>query len=271
MTSSPFLSHRSTSTPHYVDAIAMRLNANGDEHYYLQDANFNVTAVVDNTGTVKERYSYTPYGEVTILDLNFSAVPGNVSTISNEHLYTGRRLDPETGLQLNRNRFYAAGLGRWVNRDPIGYADGWNLYGYIGGMPTIGTDPMGQAICTPWVTVKRPCTAADQTACQASCKAKGELGGVMKNCVSITRTCSFCFYSWGQYHGGGTCFCGKGKCPPCPKPPGSQTDTTHDHGKCKEKTGSNTHWHYFEYHQNPKTCKCFGPFRKFGGCGPAPK
>ncbi len=62
--------------PHYVDSIALRywdkdgLTSNGleEEHYYLQDANFNVTAVVDSTGVVKERYAYTPYGEVTILD-----------------------------------------------------------------------------------------------------------------------------------------------------------------------------------------------------------
>ena len=119
--------------PHYVDAIAVRYwNKDGssgnvleEEHYFLQDANFNVTAVIDNTGAVIERYAYTPYGEVTILDLNFLAVSGNVSTISNEHLYTGRRQDPGApGLQLNRNRFYASGLGRWVNRDPIGYEGG---------------------------------------------------------------------------------------------------------------------------------------------------
>ena len=137
--------------PHYVDAIAMRLNANGDEHYYLQDANFNVTAVVDNTGTVKERYAYTPYGEVTILDLNFSAVPNNVSTISNEHLYTGRRRDPKTGLQLNRNRFYASGLGRWVNRDPIGYIGGdYNLYEYVNSRSTFYVDPQGKQSLNPW-------------------------------------------------------------------------------------------------------------------------
>ena len=142
--------------PQYVDSIAMRRydeNTDGDildiangegEHYYLQDANFNVTAVVDYAGTVKERYTYTPYGEVTILDPNFSAVSGNVSTISNEHLYTGRRRDPETGLQLNRNRFYASGLGRWVNRDPIGYAGSpWNLYQYVNSMPLNGLDPSG--------------------------------------------------------------------------------------------------------------------------------
>ena len=132
--------------PHYVDAIAMRRDASGNDHYFLQDANFNVTAVVDNTGTVKERYAYTPYGEVTILDADFSADADGKSDISNEHLYTGKRQDPGApGLQLNRNRFYASGLGRWVNRDPIGYVDGYNLYEYVNGMPLVGLDPSGNS------------------------------------------------------------------------------------------------------------------------------
>jgi len=135
--------------PEYVDAIALRYyDANTDgnvvEHYYLQDANFNVTAVTDNAGTVVERYSYTPYGEVTYLDASFSALALQGSAISNEHLYTGRRLDPETGLQLNRNRFYASHLGRWVNRDPIGYRGGdANLYAYVGAIPLRYVDPLG--------------------------------------------------------------------------------------------------------------------------------
>ena len=145
--------------PNYVDAVAVRYwdedNSANDvletEHYYLQDANFNVTAVTDNAGTVKERYSYTPYGEVTILDADFSADADNKSDIDNEYLYTGRRRDPETGLQLNRNRFYHATMGRWVSRDPIGYRNGSNLYGYVNGMPTYYVDPLGlrKVIVTP--------------------------------------------------------------------------------------------------------------------------
>jgi len=62
----------------------------------------------------------------------------------NELLYTGRRSDPETGLQLNRHRFYHQQLGRWVSRDPIGYWGGdANLYGYVFGRPTRFTDPVG--------------------------------------------------------------------------------------------------------------------------------
>lgn len=43
--------------------------------------------------------------------------------IDNEFLYTGRRLDPETGLQQSRYRYYHAQLGRFVNRDLAEYTD----------------------------------------------------------------------------------------------------------------------------------------------------
>ena len=129
--------------PHYVDAVAVRMR-DVDAHIYLQDANFNVTAMMDSAGTVVERYAYTPYGEVTVLDADFS-VDHNGSDNGNEYLYTGRRLDPETGLQLNRNRFYHAPLGRWVNRDPSGYIDGYNLYEYVQSSPMTSVDPSGLA------------------------------------------------------------------------------------------------------------------------------
>ena len=85
--------------PHYVDAVAFRIRES-DGHIYLHDANFNVTSVMNASGTVVERYIYTPYGEPTVLDADFSPDPNGVSDIDNEYLYTGRRLDPETGLQL---------------------------------------------------------------------------------------------------------------------------------------------------------------------------
>ena len=145
--------------PYYVDAIALMIDSSDDEHYYLQDANFNVTAVVDDQGTVEERYAYTPYGEVTILDSSFVALSTQESAIGNEFLYTGRRQDPETGLQLNRNRFYASHLGRWINRDPIGYRGQWlgngrwglepNLYSYSSGRPLYGVDPYGLWLAVP--------------------------------------------------------------------------------------------------------------------------
>ena len=147
--------------PEYIDALAVSytdLNADGSltgtgegTHYYLHDANYNVTGVLNSSGAVVERYHYSPYGEVTILhgenDSDGSVNEWDVdseSDIGNEFLYTGRRLDPETGLQQSRYRYYHAQLGRFINRDPIGY-DGseYNLYEYVGGMPTGFVDPNG--------------------------------------------------------------------------------------------------------------------------------
>lgn len=153
--------------PYYIDAVAVRYrDANGDYDpngtgddgleealYYLHDANFNVTALANTSGAVVERYAYTPYGEVTVLDGAPAVDPdgttewdvdGDGSDIDNETLFSGRERDPVTGLQLNRNRYLAANLGRWVNRDPISYNGGsYNLYQYVSGRPVVQADPFG--------------------------------------------------------------------------------------------------------------------------------
>ena len=58
--------------PNHVHALCARfwdVDANGNYagtneiHFATQDANFNVTAMVDTAGTVIERYKYTSYGQ----------------------------------------------------------------------------------------------------------------------------------------------------------------------------------------------------------------
>ena len=48
-----------------------------------------------------------------------------------------------TGLYLLTHRYYDAGAGRFLNRDPIGYKGGINLYGFAGNNPVNGSDPSG--------------------------------------------------------------------------------------------------------------------------------
>jgi len=135
---------------YYIDAPAIRYyddNVDGASiatQYFTHDANFNVTALTDNTGAVVERYEYDPYGMTTILDANFANDADGVSDYLNPITYAGYRADAETGHYQVRHRYYDPGLGRWVTRDPIGYAgDDLNLYEYAMANPVNGTDPLG--------------------------------------------------------------------------------------------------------------------------------
>ncbi|KAB2958365.1 MAG: RHS repeat-associated core domain-containing protein, partial [Candidatus Methylomirabilis oxygeniifera] len=68
------------------------------------------------------------------------------SPTGNPFLFTGRRLDAETGLYYYRFRTYHPTLKTFLQRDPLGYVDSASLYQYVGGMPTAAVDPLGEEI-----------------------------------------------------------------------------------------------------------------------------
>jgi RHS repeat-associated protein len=63
--------------------------------------------------------------------------------LGNLPLYAGYWWDNAIGLYHVRHRVYRPEWGRWLQRDPLGYAPGWNLYQYVNGMPWGSVDPMG--------------------------------------------------------------------------------------------------------------------------------
>jgi RHS repeat-associated protein len=132
-------------SPVYVDAMIER--DRGSERFYVQqDANWNVTAIVNaTTGVVQERYVYDPYGQPTILDPTTpSWNTRSASSFAWVYLHQGGRYDTGTGLYTFRNRDYSPTLGRWVQNDPLALAGGdTNLYRYAGDQPLGALDPSG--------------------------------------------------------------------------------------------------------------------------------
>ncbi|CAM3861184.1 RHS repeat-associated protein [Paracidovorax anthurii] len=57
--------------------------------------------------------------------------------------YAGQVWDEETGLSYNLHRYYDAGMGRYIQADPIGLEGGWNRYLYVDGKPLSHSDPNG--------------------------------------------------------------------------------------------------------------------------------
>ncbi|HAR32073.1 MAG TPA: hypothetical protein DCR65_11145, partial [Gammaproteobacteria bacterium] len=51
--------------------------------------------------------------------------------IANRTGYCGYRFAPETEMYLARNRWLSPPFGRWIERDPLGYVDGMNLYEFL--------------------------------------------------------------------------------------------------------------------------------------------
>ncbi len=87
-------------------------------------------------------------GSITTTDRNAASTAthgaGVLSGAGNIVGYAGYLYEEATGMYLARHRWYVPELGRWSNRDPIGYAGGdSNLYGYVGAHPMDATDPTG--------------------------------------------------------------------------------------------------------------------------------
>ena len=135
----------------YIDAMITRdkdTDANGitdQRHYVMQDANWNVTGLLDATGVVVQRFNYDAYGKRSALTAAWAA---GTDTFAFAQGFAGGKANSVTGRIHFRNREYDADLMRWLNPDPIGFDAGdMNFYQYVSGNTLTKIDPSG---LLPW-------------------------------------------------------------------------------------------------------------------------
>lgn len=119
----------------------LSMQRNGQTYYYHTNALGSVTQVTNAMGIIVEQYEYDAYGQVAFFDGAY--LPLSASAIGNPYLFTGQRYDAESGLYFYKSRYYSPVLGRFLQRDPLGFVDGLSIYEYALSNPTNWADPLG--------------------------------------------------------------------------------------------------------------------------------
>ncbi len=108
--------------------------------YYYKDGLGSVVDLTDSGGSVVKSYTYKSFGEIY----------SETGSLVQPFTFTGREYDPESGLYYYRARYYDPRAGRFLTKDPIGFAGGdVNLYRAMGNNPINFIDPFG-LYESPW-------------------------------------------------------------------------------------------------------------------------
>ncbi|MCO5165368.1 MAG: DUF6531 domain-containing protein [Planctomycetes bacterium] len=118
----------------YIDVVG---GVVGDWVYLHADALGTVLAYTDEDGAPVDRAALDPFGDLLEAPLD----------PERPVLFAGREVDPATGLVDLRARFYAPGLGRFLDPDPAGVHGGPAPWVYADHRPLERRDPLG---LWPW-------------------------------------------------------------------------------------------------------------------------
>jgi RHS repeat-associated protein len=114
--------------------LVAKITPANEYYFYHYDGLGSTVALTNSNGDVVNTYCYSPEGLVGVQE-----------TIPNPFTYVGRFgvMAEGNGHYFMRARYYDPEVGRFINKDPIGYAGGLNLFIYTGNNLVNVVDPLG--------------------------------------------------------------------------------------------------------------------------------
>jgi RHS repeat-associated protein len=110
---------------------------NSASQFYQFDQSGTTVARLNSSGAVLDVHGADAFGEPI-------ATPTPADPYDGFGAQSGYYTDHESGFELVGHRFYDPKEARFMNRDPIGAAGGFNLFRYCGNSPLSHADPAGE-------------------------------------------------------------------------------------------------------------------------------
>lgn len=124
-------------------AMIYKHGSEAELYYYLVNAQGDVAAILDSSGTMVASYNYDAWGSCTVYNSSDAAI-GDLNPLR----YRGYYYDAETGFYYLQSRYYDPAICRFINADGqlsiTDFIDS-NLFAYCGNDPVNRTDPTGEA------------------------------------------------------------------------------------------------------------------------------
>lgn len=121
-----------------ADRLVALMDAEDEVFFYHADNRGSTILLTDASGEVVTSYEYSPFGTVAV---------DKKRDVRNRFTYVGTFgvTDEGGGLYFMKNRYYDSAMRRFLQRDPLRFAAGTNLYAYANNNPLSFVDPLGLA------------------------------------------------------------------------------------------------------------------------------
>ena len=139
---------RGTSTflfSYDASGSVVSVNWNGDEYFYLRNAQGDIVKIIDASGNTVVEYTYDTWGKKVNVTGSLAGTLGTLQPFR----YRGYVYDWETGFYYLQSRYYDPAVGRFISADVLLSTGqgvmGYNCYAYCLDNPVCRIDPSGSA------------------------------------------------------------------------------------------------------------------------------